>query len=347
MIVFRADGKFLVTKVSDKSFVGKDIIYVDVWKKNDERKVYHAIYRDPVEGKNFVKRFSVTAITRDREYDISKGNEGSKLLYFQVHPNSESEIVTVHLTPTCRAKIKIFDFDFAELAIKGRSSQGNVLSKYPIRKITQKEVGSSTLGGIKIWYDPHTGKLNTDERGKFVGEFDTDDRVLVLYSDGQYEVTDFELTHRYDFNKVLEVTKLAQATVVTALHYDGETKDYYVKRFQIETSTLDKKFSFIGEASHSRLILATTSRHQHISYLASTKLKKNEPVTVNLEAFIDVKGWKALGNKLDRRTVSALKPIETPEGLLETLPDEPLKTGDSIEWEAPNDQSGEQSDLFS
>lgn len=346
VIVFRSDGKYLVVKVSDKAFVGKDIIHVDVWKKNDERKVYHAIYRDPKEEKNFVKRFAVTAITRDREYDITKGNDGSKLLYFQAHPNSESEIVTVQLTPTCRAKIKVFDFDFAELAIKGRSSQGNVLSKYPIRKITQKEVGSSTLGGIKVWYDPNTGRLNTEDRGEYAGEFDTDDKLLVLYSDGSYELSDFDLMHRYDFNKVLEVKKLTKNTVVTALYYDGESKDYYVKRFQIETATVDKKFPFISEFPSSRLIVGTTERHPHIAYKASTKTKKNEPEEVDLEAFIDVKGWKAMGNKLDRRSVSGIKRIETPvmqEGE-DADPIQTLKTGDSIEWEIP--ASGDQAELF-
>ncbi len=349
IIVFRADGKYLVVKVSDKAFVGKDIIYVDVWKKNDERKVYHAIYRDPEEGKNFVKRFSVTAVTRDREYDITKGSAGSKLLYFQAHPNSESEVVTVHLTPNCRAKIKVFDFEFGELAIKGRASQGNVLSKYPIRKITQKEVGSSTLGGIKIWYDPHTGRLNTDERGQFVGEFDTDDKVLVLFSDGTYEVTDFELTHRYDFNKVLEVRQLQEDTVITALYYDGESKDYYVKRFHVETATLDKRFSFITEASGSKLVLATTDAHTHVQFLASTKTKQNEEVTLDLEAFIDVKGWKALGNKLDRRTVSKIQRVATPPELLEEEEEEaeePLRTGDTIAWDKPSLDENGQTALF-
>ncbi len=343
IIVFRSDGKYLVTKVSDKSFVGKDIIHIDVWKKNEERKIYHAIYRDPKVGKNFVKRFAVTAITRDREYDITKGSNGSKLIYFQAHPNSESEVVTVQLTPTCRAKKKVFTFDFGDLAIKGRGSQGNVLTKYPVRKVTQKEVGSATLGGINIWYDGHTGRLNTEERGDYVGEFDTEDTILVIYSDGSYEVTDFELTHRYDFKKVLEVRKLTEETVVTSLYYDGESKDYYVKRFQVETATLDKKFPFISEADSSRLILATTERHPHVEYKASTKTKKNEPVTVDLEAFIDVKGWKAMGNKLDRRNVSKIKQIAS----LKPESKEKLSTGDSIEWDVSPDTKGDQQDLFS
>lgn len=342
VIVFRADGKYSVSRVSDKAFFGKDIIHAEVWKKGDERKIYHAIYRDPTAGKNFVKRFAVTSITRDREYDITKGNKGSKLLYFQVHPNSEAEIVTVQLTPTCRAKIKVFDFNFGELAIKGRNSQGNVLTKYPVKKVTQKEVGSSTLGGIKIWYDKHTGRLNRDERGELVGEFDTDDRILVLYSDGSYEVTDFELTHRYDFKKVLEVKKLTEKTVVTALHLEGESKTYYVKRFNIETSTLDKRFPFISDSAGSKLVLATTDHRVRVTYNASTKTKKNEPETVDLEEFIDVKGWKANGNKLDRRSVTRIKRVESPK----PEPSETLNTGDSIEWEIKEKPDGDQQALF-
>lgn len=342
VIVFRSDGKYLVTRVSDKAFVGKDIIHVDTWKKNDERRVYHAIYRDPKAEKNFVKRFAVTSITRDREYDITKGNPGSKLLYFEVHPNSQAEIVTVQLTPTCRAKKKVFDFDFAELAIKGRNSQGNVLTKYPVRKVTQKSVGASTLGGINLWYDSNTGRLNKDERGEFVGEFDTEDRILVLYQDGSYELTDFELTHRYDFKKVLEVKKLSPETVITALHYEGESKVYYVKRFQIETSTLDKRFPFISDASGSRLLIGTTEPRVRITYNASTKTKKNEPVTVDLETFIDVKGWKAMGNRLDRRSVSKIKRVESPA----PEPPKTVSTGDTVEWKIENPPADDQPQLF-
>ena len=329
VIVFRGDGKYLVTRVQDKAFVGKDIIHVDVWKKGNERKIYHAIYRDPKEGKNYVKRFAVKAITRDREYDITKGNKGSKLLYFEVHPNSEAEVVTVSLTQSCRAKIKVFDFDFGELAIKGRASQGNVLTKYPVRKIVQKSVGASTLGGRKIWYDDTVGRLNVDERGKYLGKFDTDDQVLVIYKDGSYELTDFELTNRYDISKVVLVDKLTEDTVITAVHYDGNQKDYYVKRFQIETSTLDKKFSFINDTSGSKLIMASTDAEPHVKFKAGNKASNKEEVVLNLAEFIDVKGWKAMGNKLDRRKVSSVKEIKPP---VKDKDKDSLSTGDQVEW---------------
>lgn len=350
VIVFRADGKFMVTRVQDKAFVGKNIIHADVWQKGNERKIYHAIYRDPDSGKNFVKRFAVTAITRDREYDITNGAEGSKLLYFEAHPNSEAEVVTVQLTPTCRAKTKIFDFDFGELAIKGRSSQGNVLTKYPIRKITQKEIGAATLGGRKIWYDETVGRLNVDSRGQYLGEFDTDDSVLVIHKDGSYELTNFELTNRYDINKTQLVEKFEPSTVVTAVYFDAKQKEYFVKRFQIETTTLDKKFVFISEDPGAKLAFVSTAPLPRIKYF-TTGLKGNakEEVEVNLAEFIDVKGWRAIGNRLDRRKVTGIKelpPLELEEeDDDETTPPEKLKTGDQIEW-GQDDLKDQQGKLF-
>jgi topoisomerase IV subunit A len=348
IIVFRADGKYMVSRVQEKAFFGKDILHVDVWKKGDERKIYHAIYRDPKSGKNYIKRFAVTAITRDREYDVTNGNPNTKLLYFTVHPNSEAEVVNVQLTPSCRAKKKVFDFDFGELAIKGRTSQGNVLTKYPIKKIVQKEIGSATLGGRKIWYDETVGRLNTDERGQYLGEFDTEDTILALYKDGSYEMTNFELINRYDPAKIIEVVKFDPELVITAVHYDGKQKDYYVKRFQVETTTLDKPFSYIGDSSGSKLVFATTSPEPHISYQAGSKQSDKENMEQNLAEFIDVKGWKAMGNKLDRRKVSALKLISAAKAEVKAkAKDKPakFKTGDQVEWDEDDLNNG-QGELF-
>jgi len=350
IIVFREDGKYRVSRVQDKAFVGKGIIHVDVWKKGDDRKIYHAIYRDPVTGKNYIKRFAVTAITRDRDYDVTNGNPGAKLVYFEVHPNSESEVVTVHLSPNCRAKNKVFDFDFGELAIKSRTAQGNVLTKYPIRKVKQKEIGSATLGGRQIWYDPIIGRLNTEERGEYLGEFDTEDTILVIYKGGSYEQTNFELTNRYDPQRVLHIEQFDPETVISAVHYDGKNKEYYVKRFQVETRALDKSFSFISESPHSKLAVASTDSEPHIRYKAATgKGNEKEEVEVNLAEFIDVKGWRANGNKLDRRKVTGVKLIEaeTPEN--KAAPHKPasngkLQTGDTVEWDG-EDPDG-QGELF-
>ncbi|MDX2249934.1 MAG: DNA gyrase/topoisomerase IV subunit A [Bacteroidia bacterium] len=347
IIVFRADGKFIVTRAQEKAFVGKNIIHADVWQKGNERKIYHAIYRDPDSGKNFVKRFAVTAITRDREYDVTNGAEGSKLLYFEAHPNSEAEVVTVQLTPNCRAKIKTFDFDFGELAIKGRSSQGNVLTKYPIRKITQKEIGAATLGGRKIWYDETVGRLNVDGRGEYLGEFDTDDSVLVIHKDGSYEMTNFELTNRYDINKTQIVEKFDPSTVISTVYYDPKQKDYFVKRFRIETTTLDKKFTFIGEEAGSKMLVVSTHPEPRIKYYTTgTKGNAKEETEISLAEFIDVKGWRTIGNRLDRRKVTSVKelpPLE-PEDDEEEIPDK-LKTGDQIEW-SKDDLKNQQGKLF-
>jgi len=339
VIVFRRDGKYSVTRIQEKAFVGKDIIHVDIWKKGQDRKIYHAIYRDPKSGKNYVKRFAVTAITRDREYDVTTGDKGAKLLYFEVHPNSEAEIVTVYLTQNCRAKNKVFDFDFADLGIKGRNSRGNVLTKYPVRRITQKKVGSSTLGGRKIWLDETIGRLNLDKRGKYLGEFDTEDALLVIYKDGTYELTSFELTNRYEMNKIIDVQKFDPETVISAVHYDKKNDSYYVKRFKVETTTTQKKFVFINENPGAKLILATTDAEPVITYKASTKTKAPEEVELKLTDFIDVKGWKANGNKLDRRTVTDVV-------LLPSAPKVEFESGDTVEWSGDEVKDNGQGSLF-
>ncbi|MEM6629642.1 MAG: DNA gyrase/topoisomerase IV subunit A, partial [Bacteroidota bacterium] len=313
-------------------------------KKGNERKVYHAIYRDPTAGKNYVKRFSVTAITRDKEYDVTKGSKGSKLVYFAVYPNSEEEIVTVFLSQNCRAKNKVFDFDFGDLAIKGRNSQGNVLTKYPIRKVRQKSIGSSTLGGRKIWLDETIGRLNTDERGILLGEFDTEDQLLVIYKEGSYELKSSELTHRFDMKKVELVTRFDPELIVTAVHYDGKQKDFYVKRFQVETTTLDKRFVFIGESTGSKLTLATTASQPIVEFVVGKKAREKETVRLELEDFIDIKGWKALGNKLDRRNVTKVLSLSQIEAKAEE--GDSIKTGDTVEWDDSGMKKLDQGKLF-
>ncbi|MEM6347512.1 MAG: DNA gyrase/topoisomerase IV subunit A, partial [Bacteroidota bacterium] len=342
VIVFRGDGKYLVTRVSDKAFVGKDIIHVDVWKKGDERKVYHAVYRDPKEGKNYIKRFAVTAITRDREYDVTKGNKNSKLIYFTAHPNSEEETISVYLTANCRAKKKEFEFDFGSLAIKGRASQGNVLTKYPIRKIVQKEIGSSTLGGRKIWYDETVGRLNVEKRGQFLGEFDTEDLIIAFYRNGSYQLTNFELTNRFDISKLVLIEKFNSKKIYSAIHYEGKKKDYYVKRFQIESTKLGKEFVFISEESGSKLMLISSQPKPQVKYQVSAGGRKKDDVTVDLAEFIDVKGWKALGNRLDSRKVYN----KFQEIIVESEDSENLQVGDSVEWEGKDLNEKNQGKLF-
>ncbi|MGB5928410.1 MAG: DNA gyrase/topoisomerase IV subunit A, partial [Cyclobacteriaceae bacterium] len=264
IIIVRSDGKLVVTRIQDKGFVGKNIIHVDVFKRNDDRTVYNMVYLDGKTGRSMAKRFQVGGVTRDREYDLTKGHKGSKLLYFEARPNGESEIVTVKLTSGCKARIKVYDFDFGDLDIKGRGAGGNILTKYPVRSIVHKRLGESSLGGIEIWYDGAVGRLNTEERGKKLGTFLGDDSILVLYKDGNYELTSYELTNRYEPEKVLFINKFSPDNVVSAVYYDGAQKTHFVKRFQVETSTLNKKFNFISESRGSYLVVASTDKQPQV-----------------------------------------------------------------------------------
>ncbi len=305
IIVFRKDGKFLVTRISDKAFVGKDIIHVAVWKKNDIRMTYNMIYFDSKSGKSYAKRFNVTSITRDREYDLTRGGKDSKVLYFSANPNSESEIVTIMLSHGCKARKKKFDFDFGTIAVKGRGAQGNMVTRWPVRRVVQKEVGESTLGGIDIWYDPMIGRLNFEKRGNYLGKFDNGDLILVITKDGNYELTSYELTNRYDPDAVLIIEKFDPETVISAVHYDGENKNFYVKRFKISTQTPGKPFSFISPAKGSRLVVTSTKPDPviEVEYLKG-RPKKEYSEKIKLNELVDVKGWKARGNRLSRFQVT-------------------------------------------
>ena len=313
IIVFRRDATCVVSKVQEKVFVGKDIVHVSVFKKNDERKIYNVVYVDGKSGISMAKRFPVTGVTRDREYDLTMGNPKSKLTYFSANDNGEAELITVNLTAQSSAKIKQFDFDFASVGIKGRSAQGNILTKYPVRKILQKSGGVSTLGGVDIWYDDHLGRLSRDERGKLLGNFDAKDSILVVYKDGQYELTGFDLTNRFEPNDVAVLMKFDPETVLSAVYYEANQKSWYVKRFKVETTSLDKKFSFIGDAKGSRSLAVTADRYPRIEIVHQIKERGPlEKMVLEPEGFIDVRGWKALGNKLPFAKVKDVK-VLTPK----------------------------------
>ncbi|MCX2744350.1 DNA gyrase/topoisomerase IV subunit A [Mangrovivirga sp. M17] len=356
IIIFRRDGKMLVTKIADKTFVGKDILYVGVFKKNDERMVYNMIYLDGKSGRSMVKRFQVLAITRDREYDLTKGHANSKVLYFTANPNGEAEKVTVYLTSGCKARIKVFDFDFAEVDIKGRGAGGNILTKYPVRKIQFKEAGVSTLGGVDIWYDDVVGRLNRDEQGNYLGNFNGDEKILVIYDSGEYELTNFELTNRYEAGKVKLITKFDPERPVSAVYYDSGSKTTYIKRFLIETSTLDKKFLFISEGRGSKLLFASTAFKPVINVKYQDGKSRSEE-DLKVEDLIDIKGWKAIGNKFPLQTVKDIKDItpkeekpkaeskEEDEESTEKNKDRDVYTsGDSIDFDSDDDK--EQLGLF-
>jgi topoisomerase-4 subunit A len=307
IIVFRSDGKFSISRVTSKAFFGKNIIHLAVFRKNDDRMTYNAVYTDGKSKKTYAKRFNVTSITRDKEYDITKGHAHSKLLYFTANPNGEAEVVNVYLHSAAKARNKLLDYNFADLAIKGRSSQGNMVSKYPVRKVDLKEKGKSTIGGRDIWYEKNIGRLNVHERGDYLGSFQTDDLILVVYETGEYELTNHELTNRYTSKEIVLIEKFNPKKVITALHYDGNSKNYNIKRFNIETSTVAKKFIFITEARGSKLVMVTTQKLPIIELTTKPKGKDKKVESINLAEFIDVKGWKSIGNKLCGREFSRAK----------------------------------------
>jgi topoisomerase-4 subunit A len=299
IIVFKADGRCLVVKVQEKVFVGKDIIFCSVFVKNDERKVYNLVYLDGKTGVSYIKRCQVTAVTRDREYDLTQGSPKSKITYFSANENGEAEIITVNLTAQSKAKVKQFDFNFADLLIKNRSAMGNILTKYPVRKLTLKQAGRSTLGGVDMWFDPIIGRLNRDERGEYLGNFGPSDSILVIYKDGTYELTNFDLTNHYVSNEVLLVKKFDPKLAITALYYDSGQKHHFIKRFNIETSSLDKKFLFISDSKNSKLLLASTDKRPRLEVIIPKTAQKEEIHEEYLiEELVDIRGWRAMGNKL-------------------------------------------------
>ena len=305
IIVILKDGKYMVSKVSEKAFFGKNILYANVWKRNDERMVYNAVYVDGDNGVARAKRFNVTSCTRDREYDITKGSKGSRILYLSANPNAESEIIHVALTPGSKARKKVFDFNFGEIDIKGRSSQGNILTKQPVKKIFFKEKGASTIGGRDIWYDEVLGKINTEERGQYIGNFQTEDKILVLYKSGEYELTQFDVSKIFSPEQVYGIEKFNPNCVIGCIYYDGDLKTYYYKRFQIETSTLDKRFGFVGESNTANMVFATTKQNEVVEIKEGRIKREAEKKEIVLDEMIDVKGWKSRGNKFSERVFSA------------------------------------------
>ncbi len=327
IIVIRADANFLVTKIAEKTFVGKDILHVDVWKKADERTTYNMIYLDGESGKAMAKRFNVVAITRDKEYNLSKGHPKSKTLYLSVNPEGEAEIVQIQLSSGCSARVKNFDFNFSDIEIKGRTSQGNIITKYPIRKITLKEKGKSTLSAQIVWYDGNTGKLNTEGRGKYLGEINRGDKILLIYKNGMYEIKEYELNDRYSYEEIIFIDKMKDDDVISVVYFEGEKKWSMAKRFKIETSSLNQKFSFISEHKDSKLYFVTN--HNNPEILISYKLNKQKiQEIITLNEFVDIKGWKAIGNKIEAvplLVVEDQSPVSKKE--------KNLNIGDTIDFE--------------
>ena len=319
IIAFRSDGKFMVVKIQDKVFVGKDIIHVAVFKKGDERTIYNAIYKDGSTGTSYIKRFAVTGVTRDKEYDLTKGSKGSKVIYFTANPNGEAETVNIQLKPHAKLRKLTFDQDFAEIAIKGRGSQGNIVTKYPIKKVIFKHAGVSTLAGRKIWYDNILNRLNVDERGRYLGEFDGDDKLIIVHPDGSYELSTFDLNNHFD-EKMLRLEKYFSEQIYSVVHRDGKSGTYYVKRFTFDDQPIGKRVSFINEEEGSKLILITNADEPMVNIdVLKGKSQTPENIDQNLKEIIDVKGMKAQGNRLSLHTVSAVKLISEDKDLAKDL----------------------------
>ena len=307
VIIFRKDGTYYVTKVADKIFVGKDILYVNVFKKNDKRTIYNVAYRDGRYGVTYVKRFNVTGVTRDKTYNLTKGTSGSRVLYFSANSNGEAEVVKVCLKPKPNLKKLVFEYDFASLAIKGRDSQGNILSKNDIHKITVLQKGVSTLGGRKIWLDEDVLRLNTDGRGKYVGEFQGDDRILVVNANGTYYTSDFDLSNHYSEGSIV-FEKYDSDKVWAAVFFDAEQNFYYLKRFRFED--LAKPNSFIGDAEGSRLVCLSGERHPRFEVVFGGRYENRPPEVIVADEFIAEKSFKARGKRLTTFEVKEIREIE-------------------------------------
>ncbi len=358
IIVFRGDGTFVVTKVAPKVFVGKNVIHIDVFKKNDDRTIYNLVYRDGRQGKYYVKRFAVKGVTRDKEYVLTRGTKDSKVVYFSANPNGEAEVIRVNLRPRPKMKKTHFDFDFKDLAIKGRSSQGNILSKMPVRNITKREDGVSTLGALDIWYDETVRRLNPDERGRYLGAFKGDEKILTIMSTGEFKLTGYDLSTHFDDEMVL-IEKFDPKKIITAVYFDGAQGFYYAKRFSIDAETAtDRKYAFIPDSKGSRLVLFSLDYLPRLEMVLKAK-NGSEVISeiVLLADFIGTKSFRAKGKRLTNKEVKKIKllsplPYEPPAepeegqadveaGAPETTPAPAETRGHKQETPAKNETAGE------
>lgn len=314
VIVFFRDGRYLVTPVADKKFIGKNILYVNVFKKNDKRTIYNVVYRDGKEGTHYIKRFAVTSIVRDREYDVTQGTPDSRIVYFTANPNGEAEIIKVTLKPNPRIRRIIFEEDFSLISIKGRQAQGNILTRNPVHKIALKQKGGSTLGGRKVWFDRDVLRLNYDERGEYLGEFQSDDSILVVLNNGDFYTTNFDLSNHYEDN-VSIVEKFDPNKIWTAVLNDADQRNYpYLKRFCLEAG--NRKQNYLGENKNNRLILLTDEYYPRFEVVFGGNDSFREPLTIDAEEFIAVKGFKAKGKRITTftvKTINELEPTRFPE----------------------------------
>ncbi|WP_108822042.1 DNA gyrase/topoisomerase IV subunit A [Dysgonomonas sp. Marseille-P4361] len=307
IIIFYKDGKYKIVKVSDKMFVGKNVLYLYVFRRNDKRTIYNVVYRHGKLGAAYIKRFAVTGITRDKEYDVTQGENGSKVLYFSANPNGEAETIRVILKPKPRQKILVFEKDFSEIAIKGRQSMGNILTKAEVHKISLKQKGASTLGGRKVWFDPDVLRLNYDGRGNYLGEFQSEDQILVVHKNGEFYTTGFEVTNHYE-GGIIRIEKFNSNKNWTAVLFDADQQYMYLKRFTFEAS--NKKQNFLGENPASKLEILTDVVYPRIQVVFGGKDSFREALEIDADEFIAVKGFKAKGKRLSTFEIAEIKELE-------------------------------------
>ena len=356
VIIFYRDGTYKIVRIAEKLFIGEterskkdkkkaEVIHIAVFRKNDERTIYNVVYRDGKNGASFIKRFNVTAVTRDREYDLTTGAPGSRVLYFTANPNGEAEVVKVILKPNPKLKRVFFDKDFSEINIKGRGSKGNLLTKLEVNKVTLKSHGSSTLGGRKVWYDSDIKRLNYDGQGKYLGEFDGNDQVLVILTDGRYYLSNFDINNHYEDN-IFRIEKYDAGKVWTCVYYNNAQSDFlYIKRFQLEASV--RMQSFMGEVPAENIVLVTDTAFPRILVTMGGVDDFRDPIELDAEQFISVKGYKAIGKRvttLHVGKVEELEPTRFPE-VKEENDDEDGNEEDGGN-DAGNDGSGEDVDPF-
>lgn len=334
VVIFYKDGKYKIVRVQEKMFVGKNILYVNVFKKNDKRTIYNVIYRDGKEGFHYIKRFNITSMTRDREYDVTQGNPGSKIVYFTANPNGEAEIIKVTLRPNPRIKKLIFEKDFSDINIKGRQSMGNLLTKYEVHKITLKQRGGSTLGGRKVWFDPDVLRLNYDGRGDYLDEFHSNESILIVADNGEFYTTDFDLNNHYEPG-IQKIEKFSPDKVWTAVLYDEDQQGYpYIKRFTFEQAS--KKQNYLGENKNNRLILLTSETYPRIQVNFGGKDGFREPLVIEAADFIGVKSFKAKGKRLTTFEVASIEELEP------TRKEEEVKDEDTLDMAPDKMEEGTQ-----
>jgi topoisomerase IV subunit A len=353
IIIFRREGTYFVTKVSDKAFIGKNVIHIDVYSKDDIRTIYNVVYRDGKTGFSYMKRFNVTGVTRDKEYDLTMGTKGSRISYFSANPNGEAEVLKIFLKPKPRIKKLVFEQDLGELSIKGRQSMGNILTKYEVHKITLHERGISTLGGLKVWFDPDVLRLNADKRGNYLGEFTGEDKILVIFKSGEYQLYNYDLSNHFESN-ILAIEKFDPGKILSVVYFDAEQEFYYVKRFEIEEA-MNKTIGFIGDNRENKLVSVTWVRYPRFEIEFGGKHSGRENEIIEVSEFIGIKSWKAKGKRISNYQVENIRELEpvirdehdTPPSD-EVITEKPAVDADEIPFEIqrPREDDSGQMTLF-